>query len=265
MSMGKTNLTLYFALRDLKGRFAGSMGGIAWMILQPVGLMLLFIFVFSTVMRIKLGEEVGTRSFALFLIAGLLPWLALQEGISRASSSLLENSDIVKKLYFPLSTIPSGLVLSSFIYHFAAYLLFLAVYVFYLALHGNFSLMRLWGLFYLLPIVGVQGALTVGLGYALAALAVYIRDIGQLLPLLLQVWFYITPVVYPISLVPERYLGIIRLNPATGLIDSYREVILKGTISLDWGKGWTLIFSMVVLVMGVWIFNRLKDGFGDVL
>ncbi|HEX5720020.1 MAG TPA: ABC transporter permease [Thermoanaerobaculia bacterium] len=241
--------------RDFQSRYAGSALGLAWSLVQPLWTLLLLTFVFSTVMKIS---PVGSRTghFAIFLFCGLLPWMALQEGVLRASTSITDNSSLVKKLRFPSEILVLSVVLSALLHEAIAGAIFLGV----LAVLGE---LRWGGLPLLLLAVPLQIALTVGLGLLLGTLHVFFRDVAQVLGMILMGWFYLTPIVYPASLVPERFQAWIELNPLTALVGLYRQALLEGEVSWVPGTVSLTLTAAVLLSAGLWIFASLKPAFVD--
>lgn len=241
--------------RDFQSRYAGSALGLAWSLVQPLWTLLLLTFVFSTVMKIS---PVGSRTghFAIFLFCGLLPWMALQEGVLRASTSITDNSSLVKKLRFPSEILVLSVVLSALLHEAIAGAIFLGV----LAALGE---LRWGGLPLLLLAVPLQIALTVGLGLLLGTLHVFFRDVAQVLGMILMGWFYLTPIVYPASLVPERFQAWIELNPLTALVGLYRQALLEGEVSWVPGTVSLTLTAAVLLSVGLWIFASLKPAFVD--
>lgn len=241
--------------RDFRGRYAGSWLGFIWSFVQPLWLLLLFTFVFSEVLKIRLTGEVAD-SFGIFLFAGLLPWMAVQEGVTRAATAITDNAELVKKLSFPAEVLILAVALAALLHEAIALGAFLVV----LAVIGELSPGGLPLLVLALPL---QLALTLGLGFLLSGVHVYVRDTAQILGLVFGAWFYLTPIVYPMSLVPERYLGLLRLNPLTPLVDLYRQALLSGELALPPGVLGLAVLAFVVSSGGYWLFARLKPGFPD--
>ena len=241
--------------RDFQGRYAGSALGLVWSFVQPLWMLLLFSFVFSTVMKVSLAGA-RTGSFGIFLFCGLLPWMALQEGVMRASTAITDNSSLVKKLRFPAEILVVAVVLAAQLHEAIAAALFLGV----LAFLGDLT----WaGLPLLLLAVPLQIALTLGLGLLLGSVHVFFRDIAQVLGMVFTGWFYLTPIVYPASLVPERWRGWIELNPLTPLVGLYRQAFLGGKAALVPGTGALALVAAVLLFAGFLLFRRLKTAFVD--
>lgn len=241
--------------RDFQGRYAGSALGLVWSFLQPLWMLLLFTFVFSTVMKISLAGA-RTGHFAVFLFSGLLPWMAVQEGVSRASTAVTDNANLVKKLRFPAEILVLAVVLAALLHEAIAALIFLGV----LGFLGELT----WGgLPLLLLALPLQLALTLGLGLLLGAVNVFFRDIAQVLGMLFTGWFYLTPIVYPAAAVPARFRGWIALNPLTALVELYRQSFLGGRPALVPGTGVLALAAAVLLCAGFLLFRRLKAAFVD--
>ena len=243
--------------RDLQSRYVGSMLGWLWAIAQPLFQLLLFTFVFSTVMKIPLVGE-RTDNFASYLFCGLVVWIAVQEGITRASTALTDNADLVKKMSFP----PEILVLAAVASGFVSGTIALVVFGVVLALLGDLGIGGLPTLALAIPL---QLALTLGLGFFLCCLHTLFRDTAQVVTMFMTGWFYVTPIVYPLSMVPEPYATWIAWNPLTVIVEMYRQAIL-GT-SVEWvdGTGRLLALSLVFLGLGGVMFRRLRYTFVDEL
>ncbi len=242
--------------RDFQGRYAGSLLGFVWSLVQPLWLLSLFTFVFSTVMKVSPVGEVRTQHFAIFLFGGLLPWMALQEGVLRSSTAITDNATLVKKLRFPSEILVLAVVLAALLHEAIAASIFLVI----LISMGDLS----WGgLPLLLVAVPLQIALTLGLGLIMAAVHVFFRDTAQLLGMVLNAWFYLTPVVYPLALVPGRFRGWLELNPLTALVGLYRQALLGGSPVAARGTVTLALVAVVLLSTGLWLFRRLKKAFAD--
>jgi len=245
-----------FTRRDFKGRYAGSVMGFLWSFVQPLWSLALFTFLFSTVMKVSPGIGERTTNFAIFLFCGLLPWMAIQEGLTRATTAITENAGLVKKMSFPSGLLVWAVVLAALLHEAIALGLFLVV----LGVTGELSLSGLW---ILLVAVPLQVGLTVGLGFLTAAVNVFFRDTAQINTMLLQGWFYLTPIVYPLSLVPERFARYLNLNPLTALVTLYREALLGGEMPPAASLIPLVVATLLSLVVGIWVFGRLKPVFAD--
>lgn len=243
--------------RDFQARYAGSALGFLWSFALPLWQLLLYTFVFSGILRISLEGE-RTDNFALFLFSGLLPFMAVSEGVTRAATAVTDNAPLVKKLRFPVVLLVVTVVSTALLHEAIALALFLVV----LAVAGQLSLTSLaW----LLVAVPLQIALTVGLGLLLASFHVFLRDVAQALGLVWSAWFYFTPIVYPLARVPEPFRGWIELNPLTALVDLYRSALLGGRPSVTTGLAALAVGAATVLGLGFLTFRRLAPAFADEL
>jgi ABC-type polysaccharide/polyol phosphate export permease len=241
--------------RDFQGRYAGSVLGFVWSLVQPVWLIVLYTFVFSTVMKIV---PVGTQTshFSIFLFGGLLPWTALQEGVLRSATAITDNASLVKKLRFPSEILILAVVLAALVHEAIAAVIFTAALLWV----GEFS----WGgLPLLLVALPLQVGLTLGLGLLVASLHVFFRDTAQILGMVFNVWFYLTPIVYPLALVPSRYRTWLELNPLTALVGLYRQAFLGGELAPVPGALSLALVVAVLTSLGFWLFGRLKPAFVD--
>lgn len=245
-----------FTRRDFKGRYAGSVMGFLWSFVQPLWSLALFTFLFSTIMKVSpvIGER--TEHFSIFLFCGLLPWMAMQEGIIRATTSITENAGLVKKMSFPSGLLVWAVVLAALLHEAIALGLFLVV----LGVMGQLTLSSLWILIIAVPL---QVGLTVGIGFLAAAVNVFFRDTAQINGMLLQGWFFLTPIVYPMSLVPEKFVGFMSLNPLAVIVSLYREALLGGAMPPPASLTPLVVTTVAFLTVGIAVFRRLKPVFAD--
>lgn len=243
--------------RDFRARYAGSLLGFLWSFAQPLWQLLLFTFVFSGVLRVSLqGERTG--NFALYLFCGLLPYMALNEGVTRASTAVTDNAPLVKKLRFPLALLVVTVVTTALLHEAIA----LAVFLVVLAVLGEGSLQSLPLLALALPL---QLGLTLGMGLLLATLQVFVRDTAQALGLLFTALFYFTPIVYPLAMVPDRYRPWLELNPLTPLVEIYRSALIGGDLPSLGALSPLLLATATALVVGVTVFRKCSTAFADEL
>ena len=244
--------------RELTNRYQGSVMGIAWAIVHPAVMIVIFTLIFSGIFGARFGGEGGHLGFAVYLFCGLLPWIAFSEGVQRASVSLVENVNLVKRVVFPLEALPVNVALAALVQQLIGMAVLLA---------AAFALVgRLHATALLLPVLLLpQLLLTVGLGWLAASLGVFIRDVPQFSQLLLMTWMYLTPIFYPEQIIPARYRWLVEWNPMAPLIRSYRRILLEGRPP-DWrGLAFTAAFALGCFVFGYWWFERTKKAFADVL
>jgi len=247
-----------FVRRDLAARYRGSIGGGAWSVIQPLILLALFNFVFAEILKVRLGPEVGTSSFPLFLFCGILPWQALAESLSRSTTTLLENATLIKKNLFPVEVLPVTLAASGVVAQMIGTLILVAAL--WVGGHG------LSPVALMLPVLlALQFMLMVGLGWILASLNVFVRDIGQVLGAVLTLWVFLTPIFYPPSAYPPRFAFLVAINPLAILVEGYRDIFLRGAAPPATAFLTLALFAGSALAAGHWIFGRLRPGFADVV
>jgi lipopolysaccharide transport system permease protein len=247
-----------FVNRDIRGRYINSALGLWWAVIQPLALLGLYTFVFSSIMNIRLSESASTSEFALYAFCGLLPWLAVADALTRSASVLLDQTPLIKKVVFPTEILPVHLVLSALIVEVIGLLVFLVV----VALGGR---LPGWSLLMLPLVMGLQFFFMTGIAWLLATLALYLRDVRQVVGLVLTLWMFLTPIVYPASLVPARFRWVLDINPMTAIVDAYRAALLDDRMP---AAGPFVLFAVVavaVFVSGHWVFMRTKPAFADLL
>lgn len=259
------NLDLLKALvqREMVARYKGSLLGNLWPLLHQVAMLLIYTYVFSVVLQVKLSlrgvETDNSFVFGLWLFAGLVPWIAFSNGLMQSSNAVVAQPNLVKKVVFPLTLLPMVPVLASFL---ESTFGLMALIVFVAALNQTVHSTLL-----LLPLVWLpQLLLTMGLGLLTAGLTVFIRDIPQTLSLLLNLWFYATPLIYPVDLIPQPFqTWVLWVNPLTAIAEMYRDMILIGSIAHWAAWGVATVVSGIVFVGGWWSYQKMKSAFADVI
>jgi len=254
---GNRHLLGVFIVRDVKGRFAGSIGGVCWTLINPLATIVIYLFVFSLVLRVQATvAETGTDSFGIYLLSGLFPWLIFSEGLSRSAGCLIQNANLITKVVFPVELLPVGAVTASLVINGIGMVLFLG----YLLIAGYGHLTWLL-LFLLIPILMI---FTWGIASLLAAASVFIRDIPELLAIILMVLFFATPIIYPASMIPAGIRPFMALNPISIFISLFRDALLLH--QTDWLLiAQAGILALISYCIGSWFFVRAKPAFGDVL
>lgn len=261
--LAKFDLLRTMVRRDLEARYKGSVLGNLWPLVNQVSQLLIYTYVFSIVLKIKLSLKTALPAndftFGLWLFAGLLPWIAFTSGLLSSATSVIGQTNLVKKVVFPLALLPLVPILSSFIES----SLGLTVLILWVAATTK----TLPTTLALLPLIWVpQLLLTAGIGYLVAGLTVFLRDIPQTLGMILNFWFYLTPIVYPASVIPEAWrVWVFWLNPLTAIVEVYRDLVLVGEVK-HWGE-WGVASSVSLLVFfgGLTVYQRLRPAFADVL
>jgi lipopolysaccharide transport system permease protein len=248
------DLLWMWSRREISIRYKQSFLGIAWAILQPLSLMLVFSIVFTRLVKIQTGDI----PYPVFSYVALLPWTFFATSISFASTSLVGNMNLVTKIYFPREILPIATNVASFIDFLIASFVFIGMLFFYqISIH----LTILWVLVALI----VQILLTLGVSFLVASLNVLYRDIRFIVPLGMQIWMYASPVIYPVSSVPQSLHWLYGLNPMVGIIDTYRQVILVGEPPNIFFLLLSTAVSIVLFLGGYFIFKRLEPIFADVI
>jgi lipopolysaccharide transport system permease protein len=247
-------LLLFLVWRDIKVQYAQTALGAAWAVVQPLMTMLIFTLVFGRLAKIP-SDGVP---YSVFTLAALIPWMYFSNAFSAASASLVNSSNLITKVYFPRLIIPIVSVLSGLV-NLAVSCVVLAVMMIWY--HVTPSLIAIP----MIPALLLLMILTAtGVGCWLAAVYIQYRDVRQIVPFIVQIWMYISPVVYPLSLVPERYRTLYALNPMAGIIQTFRVVLLR-TGEIPWGTlGVSTIVGVLMFLGGTLYYRRTEHLFADV-
>src|SRR3569832_827510 len=217
----RAELIFSFAKRELLGRYKGSALGLAWAVLTPVVMIAIFTFIFAGIFGARFGANDSHWDYALYLFCGLLPWSMFQESVQQSANTILAHSNLVKRVVIPLEALPAAQVFAALGSQlFATVALLIAMII----IRQRLELTGLWRPVLLIP----QVLFALGAAWLIASLGVFLRDITQGIMLLLMAWMYLTPIIYPESMVPERFRTFININPFTSLIRSYRRIFLDG-------------------------------------
>lgn len=243
--------------RDLFERHSGSVLGGMWVIGQPLLVMLVQTVVFSTIFNVRLGGEYEGTSYVAYLLAGLVPWLVFQEAIGRAPAIITDNKNLVKQIVFPPEILPIKMVLATFVVLVIGLLFPMGI----MFLDSGANL--LW-LAIPLPIISLL-LLMIGLSYLLSATAVFLRDIKNVVQLLLMVGLFLHPILYTPEMLPRWGNILFQLSPLSHIIWIYRDILIFGEITHP--ISWVLapLSGLIFLVLGFRIFRHLRHAFGDVL
>ena len=240
--------------RNIRSQYKQSILGYAWVFVNPLMQMLVLTFVFSTILRI--GSDVINHPFPLFLFVALLPWMFFTNAISGGTDSVVASASLVTKVYFPRELLVMATVFSKVVDLLFGLLILFGLMVFY-----NES--PSWTVVWVPVIFAIQLLFTIGLALPLAALNLFFHDVRYLVGVVLLVWFYITPVIYPVEMVPDRYKILFDLNPLSLVLNAYRRVLLDGT-----SPGWDRMLlgiagAFLAFLLGYYLFKRMEAGFAD--
>ena len=244
--------------RDIVGRYRGSVGGSLWTVIHPLLLMIAYYFVFAIVLQVRFRPGGPSSDFVFYFLCGMVPWLAFSEAIGRSPNVILEHSNFVKRVVFPLEILPLNLTLTGLVTELFALLVFFA------ALIGSGRGLD-WTAAYFPLILVPQVLLTAGLCWFLAALGVFLRDIGQVMGFVLTVWFFTTPICYPASALPENWLWLFEKNPMYMIVEAYRAVFLE-----NMPPDWTLLavlwaVAVAAFFLGYAWFYKVRKSFADLI
>jgi homopolymeric O-antigen transport system permease protein len=242
--------------RELKARYRGSIFGFLWSFINPLLLLLIYSFVFTTIIP---NEEPKTKPYALFMFCGILPWTWFSSSLSDAAGSLIAGGNLIKKVLFPAEVLPIVNVLANMVHFFLGLVILIIFLIFYR--HPPDA----WDLFWFPIAVVIQLVFTCALGLLLAALAVHFRDIRDILANVLTLWFFATPIIYPyFQANVQKFRPLFNANPFTHLAISYQEILFfYGPIG-HWR--WLLALgagSVVLFLACYWVFDRLRDSFAE--
>jgi lipopolysaccharide transport system permease protein len=246
-------LLLTWTQREIKIRYKQAALGSAWAIMQPLGLMMIFNVVFTQVLVVPTDGV----PYPLFSMIALIPWLFFANSIGTGVSSVVNNMALVTKVSFPREILALAQVGAAALDFGVACVVFVGMLLLYQKLPSG----PIW---LIPPILIIQVALTTGLVLLVSAATVRFRDVRFVVPLCLQIWLYVTPVIYPLSAVPSHWQWVLRMNPMTAVIDGYREIVLFGRTPAVADLASAAIVSAVVLVFGYWYFKHVEIWFADI-
>lgn len=251
-------LLLFLTWRDIKVRYRQTILGVIWAIIQPLFAMLIFTLFFGRLA----GMPSDGIPYPLFAYAGLLPWLFFSSAVTQGSNSLVNSAHLITKVYFPRLLIPASAVGAAALDFGIAFTLLIVLHAWYAA-HGLTTVPGP-GVLLILPLMLLAALLALGVGLCLSALNVRFRDIRHAVPFLIQVWMFATPIIYPASLVPERYRWILAINPLAGIIEAFRAACFD--LPVDWlSLGVSAGMTGAILVSAAYGFRRWERTFADVI
>jgi len=243
--------------KDFRSRYLGSYLGLLWAFIHPIVTIGIIWFVFTR--GLKVGP-VHNTPFILWLMTGMVPWFFFADGLSSATNAILENQVLVKKVVFRVSLLPVVKLLSALFIHF----IFIALMLVVLTVHG---LWPGWHAVQLLYYLTAMVVLLLGLSWFTCALTVFARDLGQATSVLLQFGFWLTPIMWNIEMVPPQYRIYFEINPLFYIVKGYRDSLIDGM--WVWQQGWLMLYfwlaAAVLMLLGTFVFRRLRPHFADVL
>lgn len=242
--------------REFQEKYTGSVLGVLWTVFQPLAMIVVYTVVFSSVMRNKLhGMEMLPFAYSIYLCSGVVAWNLFNDTLNSCVNVFLNNANVMKKVSFPRICLPVISVCSAMLNFLIGYGLFLG----FLLLVGYFP----WQVFlFVIPVLLVQTLFTATLGIGLGVLNVFFRDVGQMLTVILQFWFWFTPVVYPASIIPERLQSLMYLNPMYSLIHAYQEIFVYQRIPSLLP---VVAVAVLSLLLGAWALQLFRKHVGEMV
>ncbi|HSE98083.1 MAG TPA: ABC transporter permease [Blastocatellia bacterium] len=244
----------YFLMwRDVKVRYKQTFFGVAWAIVQPLFLMLIFTFFFGQLVRVP-SDGIP---YPIFIYAAVVPWTFFSNALASSGNSLVGNSNLITRVYFPRLLIPAAAVGAGLVDFAIALLLFLGLMPYY-------DMTPTWKVALIPALVLLTTLLALAVGIWMAALNAKYRDVRHALPFVIQLWMFSTPIIYPMSIVPEDLRWLIAINPLTGIIEGYRSALFDRPF--DWPSlAFSAATAIVLLVYFTFLFRRMEDSFADVI
>jgi len=247
-------LFYFLTKRDIKVRYKQTVLGGLWAIIQPVFTMVVFTLFFGRLAKIP-SDGIP---YPIFVYAGLLPWTYFANAVSASGNSLVGSANLITKIYFPRLIVPAAASLAGLLDFLIAMLVMGAMMIYYQFLPGI-------GILLFPFLVGLTFLCALGVGLWLSALNVQYRDIRYVIPFMIQIWMFVSPVIYPVSMVQQKYQWLLALNPMTGVIQAYRASLL-GHQPIDWPiLGISTVMILVLFIGGLFYFRRMEKTFADVI
>lgn len=253
-------LIVYLARRQLFAGYQGSFLGVAWAFLTPLLLVVLYTLIFSEILGLRFREVQGDSSlnFGLYLYCGLLAFLSFSEALNRSAALIKTNSQFVKNLVFPTEVLPLTTSLGSMVDKLFGFVVLAGVL---LVMEGRLN----WTLVFVPVLMLLQLVFVLGLSYFFAALGALVPDVRSTLQAVVRVMFFATPIVWPVSMVPEHLSFVVDYNPLAFLVEAFRGLVLDGTLPSLASLGWFALFAFAVLTLGYATFMKVKPRFADLV
>ena len=242
--------------QELRARYAGSLLGGLWVLLQPLALIVIYSVIFSSIMRPGLPDETRPFAYTVYLCSGLLLWMFFVELLTRSTGIFVQNGSLLKKVNFPRLALPIIALLSALLNYAVIMGVFFVLLIVVGFLPGAIALSAL-------PIVAIAAGFAIGLGLACATINVYYRDVEQFIGIITQLWFWLTPIVYPVTIVPERFHGFLMWNPIAPLVEAMHAIFMEGRAPIWSSLTAPAVTALVGLVLGAWVYFRLGSDMTD--
>ncbi|MEI8403582.1 MAG: ABC transporter permease [Alcaligenaceae bacterium] len=244
--------------REFQATYKNSLFGAGWAVARPLAMIVVYTVVFSQIMRSKLPGVDSEFAYSIYLCAGVLTWTFFNEAVTRGQNVFIENANLLKKIHFPRLCLPIIALANAFV----NFLIIFSLFTLFMLVTGAFP-----GKVFvaLIPVLAIQVLLSAGLGLTLGVLNVFFRDVGQLSAIVLQFWFWATPIVYPLNILPPVFQQLLSYNPMTQLMGAYQQILVKGQWP-DWYSLWPITLIAVLLcLLGVRLFDKHAAEMADEL
>ncbi len=244
--------------REFRGNYLGSLLGSVWSILNPMAMIFIYTVIFSKIMRAKLPGVADTMGYGIFVCSGVITWGFFSDLLGRCPKMFVENATLLKKVNFPRTTLPLIVFFSSAL----NFLIIFGIFMAFLLLTGRLPGMSILAF---VPLLFLQQLFVLGAGVFLGTLNVFFRDVTHIVSIVLQFWFWFTPVVYPLNILPPGARRLVELNPMTRFVTSYQQIVLYNQWP-QWSRfGWHLLGALLALGIGFVVFQRLSGEMVDEL
>lgn len=235
--------------REFQAKYLNSLLGATWSVIQPLAMILVYTVIFSQIMRAKLPGVDSIFGYSIYLCAGIITWGYFADMVSRGQNIFIDNANLLKKLSFPRFCLPITLILSSALNFAIIFVLFTA----FLVVSDSFPGWAFLGIF---PVLAIQALFALGLGMVLGVLNVFFRDVGQLFGVVLQFWFWMTPIIYPLDILPAAAQNLMKYNPMAILIGAYQRILVHG-LWPQWSTLWpVLLVSVLLCLLALRLFRK---------
>lgn len=235
--------------REFQSRYRNSLLGAAWAVINPLAMIVVYTVIFSQVMRSRLPEVDHHFAYSIYLCSGILTWSYFAEVVSRGNNIFIENANLLKKINFPRVSLPVITVLNATI----NFLIGFSLFIVFLLIAGAWPG---WALLAVIPVLLIQTCLAIGIGTTLGVLNVFFRDVGQLCNVLIQFWFWFTPVVYPVAILPEVLQDILALNPMFPVVVAYHDIFVFGRMPEWQALIYPSLLAIVFCILGASVFRK---------
>jgi lipopolysaccharide transport system permease protein len=235
--------------REFQSKYANSILGIAWTVIQPLAMIVVYTVIFSQIMKSRLPGVESVFAYSIYLCAGVITWGFFSEVVGRAQNVFIDHANLLKKLSFPRLCLPVILVMSAGL----NFLIIFSLFLVFMLVTGNFPG---WAILAMIPVLIIQIVFSIGLGITLGVLNVFFRDIGQLFGVILQFWFWLTPIVYPANILPEKIQQLMKFNPMSAVIGAYQNIMVYDQVP-NWITLWpTALLGTALCLWGLRLFQK---------